>query len=50
MWGVKNTSNEILSMHTNEADAELQKTRMGGDPLVVVEDTEENLVATFKQD
>lgn len=50
MWGVKNTSNEILSMHTLQADADAQKTRLGGDPLVVVEDTKENLIASLKQD
>jgi hypothetical protein len=45
MWGVKNTSNEILSVHTLETDADAQKTRYGDGTLVVVEDTQANLDA-----
>jgi len=50
MWGVQNTSNEILSIHTLEVDADASLTRLGGAPLVVVEDTNDNLIAALKQD
>ena len=50
MYGVKNTSYEILSIHSLQVDAERHKDKLGGSPLVVVEDTKENLLANLKQD
>lgn len=50
MWGVKNTSNEILSIHTLEADADVHKTRLADGTLVVIEDTEANLITNLIQD
>ena len=47
MWGVKNTSNQILSIHTKQSDADEQKTRFADETLVVVEDTKENLEAAI---
>ena len=50
MFGVKNTSNEILSMHTLEVDAEASKTRLDDETLVIVEDSEANLITAFVQE
>jgi hypothetical protein len=50
MFGVKNTSDEILSIHTNEIDAITQIELFADASLVVVEDTEANLVAALKQE
>lgn len=49
MWGVKNTSNEILSIHTKEVDAEAHKTRLADETLVLVEDTKDNLMALMPE-
>ena len=50
MWGVQNKKGEILSIHTQERDAKTQKDRIKVQDVVLVEDTEENLVQNFKQD
>jgi len=50
MYGVKNTSNEILSIHTLESDAEAQKARLNDETLVIVEDTKANLMANVPQE
>lgn len=49
MWGIKNTSNEIVSMHTNESDAKVHKDRLNDETLILIEDTKENLIANLKQ-
>jgi len=50
MWTVQNASNEVLSFHTIEADADASKERLGPAGLTVSDETMAYIMANLKQD
>jgi len=50
MWCVKNASDEVLSYHTHESDADDSKVRLGSTGLTVSEETMTYILANLKQD
>jgi len=50
MWTVQNASNEVLSFHTTEADADASKARLGPAGLTVSSETMTYILANVKND